>query len=86
MCTYFKTETDVAQNLIDYFFLTLTVRRPFHRKDFKWRGNGSMELLSEETEALHAELSKRAEAATSIYSTAADFLQCICLVLVAKYH
>ena len=45
-----------------------------------------MELLSEETEALHAELSKRAEAATSSYSTAADFLQCICLVLVAKYH
>ena len=47
MCTYFKTETDVAQILIDYFFLTLTVRRPFHRKDFQWRGYGSMVLLSE---------------------------------------
>ena len=37
MCTYFKTETDVAQNLIDEFlskFDSFTVRGPFHRKDF----------------------------------------------------
>ena len=53
MCTYFKTETDVAQILIDFFFLTLTVRRPFHRKDFKWRGYGSMVLLSEKTSFEH---------------------------------
>ena len=39
MCTYFKTETDVAQNLIDDFFLTLTVRGPFYRKNFKWKKN-----------------------------------------------
>ena len=39
MCTYFKTETDVVQNLIHDFFLTFTVRRPFHRKDFKWKKN-----------------------------------------------
>ena len=45
-----------------------------------------MGLLSEETEALHAELNERVEAATSSYSAAADFLQCIYLVLVAKYH
>ena len=32
---YFKTETAVAQNWIDDFFLTLTVRGPFNRKDFK---------------------------------------------------
>ena len=31
----FKTETDVAQNLIDDFFLTLTVRGPFQSKDFR---------------------------------------------------
>ena len=31
---YFKTETDVAQNVID-FFLILIVEGPFHRKDFK---------------------------------------------------
>ena len=35
MCTHFNTKTDVAKNLI-IFFLTLTVRGPFHRKDFKW--------------------------------------------------
>ena len=32
---YFKTETGVAQNLIDDLFLTLTVRGPFHRKEKK---------------------------------------------------
>ena len=36
----FKTETDVAQNLIDDFFLTLTVRGPFQSKDFRWKKNG----------------------------------------------
>ena len=84
MCTHLKTETDVDQNMIDYFFLTLTVRRPFHRKNFKWRGYGSMGLRSEETEALHAELNERAEAATSIYY--AVILQYIYSLLVAKYH
>ena len=34
MCTYFKTETDVAQNLADDFFLILTARAPFHEADF----------------------------------------------------
>ena len=81
---YFKTETDIAQNLIDYFFLTLTVRRPFHKKNFKWRGYGSTGLCSEETEALDAELNERAKAATSIYYAA--ILQYIYLLLVAKYH
>ena len=34
MCTYFKTEIDIAQNLIDDFlFVTLSVRGPFHTKD-----------------------------------------------------
>ena len=86
MCTYFKTETDVAQILIDFFFLTLTVRRPFHRKDFKWRGYGSMVLLSEKTKALNTELNKRVEAVTSSYSAAGDFLQYIYSGLVVKYH
>ena len=86
MCMYLKAETNVAKNMIDYFFLTLTVRRPFHRKNFKWRGYGSTGLRSEETEGLHAELNERAEVATSIYSAAAYFLQYIYLVLVAKYH
>ena len=31
------TKTDVAQNVMDdFFFLTLIVREPFHRKDLKW--------------------------------------------------
>ena len=53
-------------------------------------GYGSTGLLSEETEALHAELNERAKAATSSSSItssySADFLQYIYSVLVAKYH
>ena len=30
-----KTETDTAQDLIHYFFVTLTAKELFHRKDFK---------------------------------------------------
>ena len=41
-------------------------------------GYGSMALLSEETEALHAKLSKRAGASSS-YSVAVIFLQYIYL-------
>ena len=43
-------------------------------------------MLSEQTEALYAELNKRAEAATSSYSATGDFLQHIYSVLVAKNH
>ena len=74
MCIYLKAETDIAQNMIDYFFLTLTVRSPFHGETFKWRGYGSAGLRSKETEGLHAKLNERAEAATSVYSAAAYFL------------
>ena len=86
MCTYFKTETDIAQNLVDYFFLTLTVKGPFHGKGFKEKKYMSTGLLSEKTEALYAELKKRAEAATSSYSVKGDFLRYIYSVLVAKNH
>ena len=47
---------------------------------------GSTVLLSEETEALCATLSKTAEAASSNYSAAVNFLQYIYLILVAKSH
>ena len=63
MCMYFKTETGVAQNLIDDLFLTLTVRGPFHRKDFNSKKYRGMGLTSEETEALYAELNERGEVA-----------------------
>ena len=68
MCTYFKTETSEAQNPIDCFFSN-------------FEGTGQ---LSEKTEALDAELSKREEAVTISYSAAVDFLQYIYSVLVAK--
>ena len=55
------------------FFLTLTVRGPFHRKDFKWKKYGGTGLISEKTEALYAELNERAEAAISSYSAPDDF-------------
>ena len=84
---YFKKETDVAQNLIDFFFfLTLTVWRPFCWKDFRWKKFGGTGLLPEEAEALYAELNERVEAATSSYSAAVEFLKYISSVLVAKNH
>ena len=86
MCRYFKTETDVAQNLNDDFFLTLTASGPFHRKDFKWEKYGGTGLISEKMEALYAELNERAEAATSSYSITGDFLQYIYSVFVAMNH
>ena len=49
----------------------------------KYGGTG---LFSKKTEALHAELNEIADAATSSYSAAVDFLQYIHLVLVAKNH
>ena len=38
------------------FFLTLTVRGPFHRKDFRRKKYVGTELISEKTEALYAKL------------------------------
>ena len=52
-----------------YFFLTFTVRGPFHRKDFKWKYGGTG-LISEKAEVLFTELNERAQAATgSRYGT-----------------
>ena len=64
------------------FFLTLTVRGPFHRKDFKWKKYGGTGLISEKTEAMYAELNESAEAVTAT----GDFLQYIYSVLVTKNH
>ena len=81
MCTYFKTETDVAQNLIDdFFFLILPVRGPFHRNDFKSIKIGAMGLLSEKTEALYAEWKQP----PAVILQQAIFLQCSYSVLAAK--
>ena len=72
VCTYFKTKTNAAQNLIVKFFKTLTARDPFYRKDFyvkKIWGTG----FSEKTEALYVELNERAKATTSSYFAQSDF-------------
>ena len=61
------------------FFLTLTVRGPFHRKDFKWKKYGGTGLIFEKTEVLYTELNERAEAATGSYSGTGDSLQYILL-------
>ena len=45
-----------------------------------------MGLLSQKTKALYVEPNERAKAATSSYSAADEFLQCIYFVLVAKNH
>ena len=86
MCTNFNTKTDATQNLIDDFFFYFGGQKNFHRKDFKWKKYGVTGLLSEKTEALHAELNKRAEAATSSYFAEVEFLQYIYSVLLAKNH
>ena len=49
----------------------------------KYGGTG---LIFEKTVALLAELSERAEAATSSYSATGDFLQCSYSVLLANNH
>ena len=81
MCTYFKTETDVAQNPLDEFFSNFDCQKTF-------RGYGGTGLLSEKTEALHAELNERVEAATSSYSAEVDFyntfIRCLRLRIIRR--
>ena len=47
---------------------------------------GGVELISEKTEVLYAELNERVEAATSTYSVTGDSLQYIYPVPVTKNH
>ena len=70
----FNTVTDVAQNLINDFFLTLNVRGPFHSQYFKWKKiSGDGVNFWKKTEALYAKLNERAEAATDSYSVTGTF-------------
>ena len=69
------------------FFVTLIVREPFHRKDFKWeKKNGVKGLISEKTEVLYAERNKKAEAAFGSYFTTGDSLQYIYSGAMTKNH
>ena len=42
MCTYFKTETDVVENLIDGFFSNFDIAM----SDFMWKEYGGREVFS----------------------------------------
>ena len=76
MCKCFKTETDVAQNLInDLLSEELSIRRILSEK--KW-GTG---LIYDKTEAMCTELNKRAEAATCSYSATGNFFTIYLLCL-----
>ena len=66
------------------FFLILTVRGTFHRKDFKSKKIWGYFL--KKTEVLYSEHNKRAEAAKSSYSAACNFLQYIDSMIMAKDH
>ena len=68
------------------FFLTLTIRVPFQRKDFEWKKLVSTRLISEKTKGLYAKLNERVEAATGSYSVIGDSLQYIYSVPVTKIH
>ena len=89
MDTYFETETDVNQNLIDDFLIvTLTVTglsigRVLNEKG-GGGGGGGAGLLSEKKEVLYAEFNERTEAATSSYSATSNILQYIYSVFLAK--
>ena len=66
MYTYFKTKNGVAQNLIDdFFFLTFTVGNPSIGRASSEK-NGGTRLLSEKTEALHAELCMKEQKQPSV--------------------
>ena len=77
MCTYFKTETDVAQNLID-FSLILTVRETFHRKDFKWKKIWVYKVNFGKKQLCKQNLREKMEATTSSYFATGDvFILCL---------
>ena len=66
----------LAQNLFhDFFFLTLTVRGPCHRKDFKRKKYGDTGLISGKSGSSHQQL-----------FCSRQFLQYIYSMLVAKNH
>ena len=65
MCTYFKTETDVAQNQIDDLFSNFDCQRTLPEKGFKWKKYRGTGLILKKAEVLWAELNKKVEASTS---------------------
>ena len=68
------------------FLLALAVVGAFHGKRFRWGEYGGAGLLSQRAETLYAGPNEKAEAATSSYFAAGDFVQYIYSVLVGKNH
>ena len=64
----------------------MAVRRPSTGRILNEKNMGLRGYFLKKTEALHAELNKRAEAATSSYFAEVEFLQYIYSVLLAKNH
>ena len=62
-------------------FLTLTVRRPFCRKDFKWKKYEGTGFISAKKEGFYTELNERVEAVTRIYSETGNFYNIFILCL-----
>ena len=82
MGTFFKTETDVAQNLIHDFFSNFGLSKDLSLgRILSEKKHEGMGLLSEKTEALYKEINERVEAATSSYSATGNFYNIFILFL-----
>ena len=83
-------EVDLNVHVFQYknwfFFLTLTVRAPFHRKNFQWKKCGDTVLIPKKAEVFYVELNERAEEDTGNYSVTGDSLQYIYSVPVSKNY
>ena len=74
MCTYFKTETDVDQDLVNDFLSNFDSQGTFPYEGFKEKKKWGTGLISEKTEVLYAQLNEGLEAVTSSYSATCNFL------------
>ena len=86
MSKYFKIETDVVQNLIDDFFLTLTVKWPLGRIYLKKKYVGTGLISEKKNGSFVCKPNERVEPATSSYSARSDFFKYIYSVVVANNH
>ena len=84
--SYFKTENDVVQNLIDDFFLTLTVIGPFHRKDFKWKKIWGYEVNFCKNGSFACEFTKEQKQPPVVIQQQPVFYKIFILELLTKNH
>ena len=89
MCTYFTTETDAAQNLVDDFFFKLwLLEDPSIGRILSEKKYGGTGLLSEKTEVLHAEINEKLEEPPAVILQKSIFynifIQCLWLRIIAR--